>query len=203
MPSALRGEAQFLMDIAADPKFARDLIAICVEYEIEAVKMAIKEGAEVIVLGDDYAHRSGPFMSPDIFSELFLPGIDRIVKTVKDHDAYCVKHCCGNIWKLIDMFISTGIDGLHPLEPKASMDIGAVKERYGEKLCLIGNVDCSEVLTHKDVQDVIDETKRCIDLGGVDGGHILSSSNTIHSSVDPDNYKAMLKTLMDYGIYSA
>jgi uroporphyrinogen decarboxylase len=202
MPSALRGETQFLMDIVTDPKFAKELIDICVEYEVEAVKNAIKEGAEVIVLGDDYAHRSGPFMSPDVFCDLFLPGIDRIVKTVKEQDAYCVKHCCGNIWKLIDMFLSTCIDGLHPLEPKAGMDIGEVKKRYGEKLCLIGNVDCSEVLSHYDVQSVIDETKRCIDLGGVDGGYILSSSNTIHSSVDPDNYRAMLRTVMDYGTYS-
>ncbi|PIX49358.1 MAG: uroporphyrinogen decarboxylase, partial [Armatimonadetes bacterium CG_4_8_14_3_um_filter_66_20] len=33
------------------------------------------------------------------------------------------------------------------------------------------------------------------------GGFILSSSNSIHSSVKPENYLALVETLREYGRY--
>ena len=33
------------------------------------------------------------------------------------------------------------------------------------------------------------------------GGYILSSSNSIHSGVNPANYLAMLRTLQEFGGY--
>jgi uroporphyrinogen decarboxylase len=40
----------------------------------------------------------------------------------------------------MDRILDCGVNALHPIEPK-SMDIKEVKERYGNKLCLMGNVD--------------------------------------------------------------
>ncbi len=37
--------------------------------------------------------------------------------------------------------------------------------------------------------------------GGPGGGFILSSSNSIHAAVKPENYMAMLDTLKEYGRY--
>jgi len=45
------------------------------------------------------------------------------------------------------------------------------------------------------------ETKEVIRKGGPGGGFILSSSNSIHASVKPENYMAMLDTLKQYGRY--
>jgi uroporphyrinogen decarboxylase len=33
------------------------------------------------------------------------------------------------------------------------------------------------------------------------GGYILSSSNSIHSAVKPENYLAMVDTVKKYGVY--
>ena len=44
-------------------------------------------------------------------------------------------------------------------------------------------------------------TKQVIKKGGPGGGFILSSSNSIHASVKPENYMAMLDTLKKYGSY--
>ena len=40
----------------------------------------------------------------------------------------------------LDKIIECGVDAIHPIEPKA-MNIADVKQRYGNKLCLIGNID--------------------------------------------------------------
>ena len=43
--------------------------------------------------------------------------------------------------------------------------------------------------------------KGCIDRAAKNGGFIISSSNSIHSSVNPENYLAMIKAVKKYGIY--
>jgi uroporphyrinogen decarboxylase len=45
---------------------------------------------------------------------------------------------------------------------------------------------------------VREEVKRAIADGGP-GGLILSSSNTIHRGVRPENYRAMLDALREFG----
>ena len=62
-------------------------------------------------------------------------------------------------------------------------------------------MDCARTLTFGSVTDVIEETKQVIRDGAPGGGFILSSSNTIHSAVQPGNYLAMLHALRMYGRY--
>ena len=65
----------------------------------------------------------------------------------------------------------------------------------------MGNVDCGNLLTFGTEEEVIKETKKCLDIGAPGGGYILSSSNSIHSGVKPENFLAMMKTVKKYGIY--
>jgi uroporphyrinogen decarboxylase len=81
------------------------------------------------------------------------------------------------------------------------MYISEVKNKYGNRIALKGNVDCSDILTFGKVEQVVEETKKCIHDGAPGFGYILSSSNSIHSGVKPENYIAMLNTLKEYGKY--
>jgi len=90
---------------------------------------------------------------------------------------------------------------LHPLEPVAGMDIGKVKQRYGDRITVVGNVDCTYILPHGTQKEVIDAVKETIAKGSPGGGHIISSSNSIHHGVNPENYKTMVQTARKYGKY--
>jgi uroporphyrinogen decarboxylase len=81
------------------------------------------------------------------------------------------------------------------------MDLAEVKAKYGNRLALKGNVDCAHTMTFGTPEDVIAETKAALRKGAPGGGFILSSSNSIHSSVKPENYLAMLQTLEKHGRY--
>ena len=48
---------------------------------------------------------------------------------------------------------------------------------------------------------MVDQTKAAIAKAGKDGGLILSSSNSIHSSVKPGNYLAMWNAVRMFGKY--
>ncbi len=43
--------------------------------------------------------------------------------------------------------------------------------------------------------------KSCIRDAGKGGGYVCSSSNSIHSGVDPDLYKVMIEAIHHYGRY--
>ena len=81
------------------------------------------------------------------------------------------------------------------------MNLAEVKQKYGDSICIKGNVSCSGVLTFGTVEETVEETKRCLKDGMGRGGYICSSSNSILSSVKPENYKAMLDTIREYGVY--
>ena len=68
-------------------------------------------------------------------------------------------------------------------------------------MALKGNVDCAQTLTFGSPEEVVEATKAALRQGMPGGGFILSSSNSIHSAVKPENYMAMLKTLQDFGRY--
>jgi len=78
------------------------------------------------------------------------------------------------------------------------MDLGRLKERFGDRICFIGNVDCRYTLCSGTVEDVRRETIECIQQGWGNGGHILMSSNAIHRDVKPENYLAMVQAYRDY-----
>jgi uroporphyrinogen decarboxylase len=111
-----------------------------------------------------------------------------------------IKHSDGNIWSIVDDLVGIGFDGIHPIQPQC-MDIGEVKKHLGKKACIIGNIDCQELLpegTPDEVDKVVRETIKTASPGG---GYIISSSNSIHPGVKPENYVAMIEAVHKYGEY--
>jgi uroporphyrinogen decarboxylase len=197
----LSGLERFLMMMYDEPELVRRMVEMVVDVHVVLVRRAVRAGADVVVLGDDYAWLTGPMMSPAKFREFFLPGIKRVVQAAHEEGALCFKHCDGNIWPLMDAFVEAGFDGVHPLEPTADMDLGEVKQRYGDKLCLLGNVDCGYMLSEASIEEVVADVKRCLRDGAPGGGYVLMSSNSLHSSVRPGSYRAMVKALREFGNY--
>jgi uroporphyrinogen decarboxylase len=197
----LRRLDRLLVDLIENPILANTVLDIVNEYMVQVAREAIRLGAEVIMLGDDYAYRSGPFMSPKVWKQFIQPRLKRAVDVIHEEGGYAVKHTDGNIWPLIDMIVDTGIDGLNPLEPVAGMDIGEVKRKYGDRVCLVGNIDCGNLLGRGTVDEVVRTVKETIRAAAPDGGYIMMSSNSIHSTVKPENLRAMIETTHRYGVY--
>ena len=191
----------FMIDLLDNPSLAHELLDITNDFAIKLAQNAIREGAEVVVFGDDVAFKTGPLVSPKTFAEFLLPRLRRAVDAVKSAGALCIVHSDGNIWPLIDMILDTGADGINPLEPIAGMDIGEVKRKYGDKVCLIGNIDCGDLLSYGAPDEVKQFVRETIKTAAPGGGYIMASSNAIHSSVKPGNYLAMIEATKQYGEY--
>jgi uroporphyrinogen decarboxylase len=197
-PCYLRGMQQLMMDLFENPDFVHKLVRLSIDHNTAIAERAIEFGADFIILGDDYGSVEAPLISPKHFREFFLPAIREIVEAVHAKGAFCFKHCCGNINLILEDMVRTGIDALHPFDATAGMDLVAVKQRF-PRLTVMGGVDCGPLLSDRPVQDVINEVKRLLRVASPGGRYIISSTNTIHNTVRPENYLAMLSTVKEVG----
>jgi uroporphyrinogen decarboxylase len=201
IPRNLLGYENLFINIASNPDLIKELIKFSVEYNLSLAEEVVKRGVRIIMTGDDYAYGKGLLMSPRSFEELFYPGFCRVIKGFKELGLLVIKHSDGNIWPILDKFVDAGIDCIDPVEPTAGMDIKTIKEIYGNRISIKGNVDCSLTLTFGTREQVREETLKCLKDGAPGNGFILSSSNSIHSGVKPENYITMLETLKEFGNY--
>jgi uroporphyrinogen decarboxylase len=159
-----------------------------VDLNIEYAKECARLGADFVFTGDDYASTEGPLMSPKTFRELLYPGLKRVFAGFKEQGLLTVKHSDGNILSLLDMIIDAQPDCLDPIDPNGGLDIGWMKQNYGDRFAMKGNVDCAHLLTFGAMDEVVRQTKEVIRVAAPGGGFILSSSNSVHSKVKPENY---------------
>lgn len=169
---------------------------VCLEFE----RMLLDAGIDVLFMPDDYADNHGPFMHPKQFRKFEVPRMKRFINLAKNRGVPVLKHTDGNVYPILDDMVDAGINGLHPIEPGA-MELSDVKERYGDKICLIGNVDCRHVLPDGSEEGVRRDVRRCIDAAGQGGGFILASSNSLHANVRVENIYTMIDEARKYGKY--
>ena len=201
LPRYLMGMTGLLMSTILEPELTKALVDMSVDYNLEMARRIAKMDVDFVHTGDDIAYNKGPFMAPKVFEELFYPGFKRVMGGFKDLGFTVIKHTDGNLWPIIDLLVDAGIDCLDPIDPLAGMDLGEVKAKYGHRIALKGNVDCTHLMSFGEPEEVVEATKKALRQGMPGGGYILSSSNSIHASVKPENYQAMMDTLKEYGHY--
>ncbi len=200
-PRDLMGFENFLMGFYTQPDLVSRIMEMSVDYNTRLAENVKSIGGEIIVVGDDIADSKSLLISPELYREMVKPHFNRLIRKFKDLGLYVIKHTDGNIMDVIDDLIDSGIDCLDPIDPLAGMDIRAIKEKYGSRVCLKGNVDCVSTLVDKSPEAVIAETRQCILDASMGGGHIISSSNSIHAGINPVNYRVFLEAVEEFGHY--
>ena len=105
-------------------------------------------------------------------------------------DVPVIFHSDGYLYDALPDIVNCGFDAIQSLQPSAGMDIERVKKEFGDKLCLIGNVDLNYLLPFGTPQEVEKEVKELVDKAGPDG-FILSTCNILTDAVKVENAKAM------------
>jgi len=157
---------------------------------------ACRLGFDVFVSTDDMAFNTAPFFSPKVFRDLVLPRYRRVARKIT---LPWIIHSDGNVAPLVDDLLSVGIAGLHPNE-KGAMDIRAMKRQYGDRLCLLGNVDLN-LLGMGSPGAVEAEVRELIRDVGPGGGYIVTSGNSLAGYLLPENVLALSRAVQKYGRY--
>ena len=74
----------------------------------------------------------------------------------------------------------------------------ALKSQYGDRLCFEGGICVQKILPFGTEEEVIDETKKLIDVLSKNGGYILGPSHCIQAGTPPENIHGMFETALSY-----
>lgn len=197
----LRGGMEHLLfDYALNPGLVHDLARVATDFSLSVIEMAAQVGLDGVFMGGDLAANKTTIMSPLHFREYIKPYHQELVTSAHEHGLQFIKHTDGNLWPILDDFIDVGFDAFHPVQPQC-MDIVEVKGHLFGKMCVVGNIDCIDLLPSGTEQQVDQAVKSTIDAVAPGGGYILCSSNSIHPGVKPENYIAMVRAGHKYGVY--
>jgi uroporphyrinogen decarboxylase len=166
------------------------------DWMIVVAERVCQMGFDVFVSTDDFAFKTGPFLSPAMFRDLVVPRHQRVAEKIS---IPWILHSDGDVMPYLEDLLDLGISGLHPNE-KGAMDIRAVKREYGGRICLLGNVDLN-ILGMGTPEDVEHEVRGLIRDVGRGGGYIVTSGNTLAGYLRPENVLALTTAVQKYGRY--
>ncbi|MDJ0752704.1 MAG: uroporphyrinogen decarboxylase family protein [Ardenticatenaceae bacterium] len=191
----------FLMGLILEPDLIHRYLDARLRITLLILEEMLKLGVDGVHGGYDWASARGPMFSPKHFDLFVFPRLKQITDLCHQYGVPYVKHTDGNVNKLLDGMIKAGVDGFQAIEPGANMDIAHIKQVYGDRLTLIGNVDCATVLVDGPIEAVRAQTREVIQAAAPGGGYLLSTSNSVHPGVKPEFYLAMLETAREAGKY--
>jgi uroporphyrinogen decarboxylase len=160
----------------------RELMMI-LEYPVDAVRVGI---------GSGLVTKSGPMLSPDMMDRFVFRWTGEEARAVKDAGKPLVCHMDGCVKSLVPTLLEMGVDVLNPIDPSGGeQDIYAIKQRWGDRLCLHGNIDIDGVLMHGTPEAVREDVEEHIQRLGNNGGYIVASSHDLHHMLPIENIYAM------------
>ncbi|MFN8446079.1 MAG: uroporphyrinogen decarboxylase family protein [Caldilineaceae bacterium] len=194
------GLEAFSYALVDDPGLIDTILGRYVDWTVSIVRHLRDLGVDLVWTFDDMAYRSGSMFSPRVLREVILPHVRNVAHAIKGEGFPWILHSDGNVMPLLDDLLTLGFDALHPLEP-GPMNIDAVKRDYGDRLCLVGNIDLHYTLTLGTPAEVEAEVKERIQNIGKGGGYMISSANSLTSYCKVENVWAMVDAICKYANY--
>jgi len=165
------------------------------------VREAVGDRIDVIfITGADFGTQRGPFISPDVYRELYMPFHKRINDWIHKNTPWKVFiHSCGGIQPLIEDIIEAGFDILNPVQCSAEgMEPQKLKEDFGDRITFWGGgVDTQKTLPFGVPEDVYSEVSERIRIFNKGGGFIFNSIHNIQAGTPVENVKAMIDAVKD------
>lgn len=194
-PSALTWEPM-MMRLAEEPeKVAEEKLRWAGQVDYRAY---LERGCDNVAIGEDFGHNHGPFVSPKMFGEVYVPAVSLHCQHVHDLGLPVLWHACGDNRIIVDQMIGAGIDCYQAIQPEE--DIVGLRRTWGHQLALWGGISSHSLVmgTPEDIrQQVRDAVRGC----GPGGGLVLGASHSVTVKTKPENYLAALDELGKVGAY--
>ncbi len=166
----------------------------------KSAKLAAHGGLDGFALCSDYCLNTGPFLSPAMFRRVVSPFLKQLVQAQREMGFYVIKHTDGNIMPILDELVAAGPHALHSIDPQAGVDLAEVKRLVGDRVALIGNVNCG-LLTSGTDEEVVADVRRALAQGMPGYGYVFSTSNCVYTGMPLERYDLMLDVWREHGNY--
>jgi uroporphyrinogen decarboxylase len=141
---------------------------------------------------EDMCFNMGPMISPAMFREFMVPRYRRITDFLRANGVdVAYVDCDGDINQLVGLWLEGGVNCMFPLEIQSGSDPAPMREKYGERVLLMGGVDKTRLIAGK--QAIRKEIDRIAPLVA-SGGYIPHVDHRCPPDVTFENYLYYLNT---------
>jgi uroporphyrinogen decarboxylase len=190
-------------DFVDEPAYMQEIIEFYTRYALARLRAIVAARPDEVMLGGSASSLSAS--SPAFFRRYDLPFIQEAARICRATGIFSHLHVCGKSRQLVDIIAQeTEVDIMEPLEepPGGNVDMAEVKQRYGDRLCLKGNINTFEFMLNATPQQVEEKAKRLIDDCAAGGGFVLSTGDQCGRDTPDANLFKLVEVAQTYGRYA-
>ena len=183
------------------PDLFEEFTAMYDRVMLQQLEMALDARVESILTGGS---GSITLQSPELFRKLSLPTLKKITKMCREAGVLCGIHSCGKERYMVEACANeTDLDYINPLEipPMGDCNLAELKQKFGHKLALMGNLHTTQVMLFGSVMDVRRESLKAILAAGANGGFVLSTGDQCGRDTPFENIFEIVRVAKEFGTY--
>ena len=196
------GLENLTMAMYEDPDLLMDIIRAADDYWTRLGLKLMEVGCTGLYVADDMGMNGKTLISPNQLREFFFPSLREQIKAWKQAGAKVLFHSCGNVDAILEDLADMGIDALNNIQVKAGMNLASVKERIGDRVTIVGNVDATGIMCQEDKCLIESAIQEVIETAGKDGGLIIATDHSFHEGIPPENVFYFLEKAKELGKFT-
>jgi uroporphyrinogen-III decarboxylase len=194
------GMNDFMMMAYEERELVEQMLEESTQHFVKTTQALVDGGADFIWPADDVAFKTGLFLPPKLMKEIWVPRMARIFEPAVNAGIPVMFHSDGNVDDIVEDLIEMGLDCLNPMDPYG-VDYTDYKKRYGDRLCLSGNVDIEFPLSKGTPEDVDADVKKHMEVLKPGYGYVATVSHSVVNYIPHENVITYLNAIHKYGRY--
>lgn len=194
------GMSNCMIMLVEDRELFEELMSRSADYAAELVRRAVRAGIDILFTGDDFAFKSGLFVRPALFKEIWRPHFDRLFAPAREAGVPIIFHSDGKIDDCMEMLLEMGVQAITPMDP-SGVDYRDYKKRYGSRVTFFGNIDITWPLVGGAPADVERDVVAHMEAMKPGGRWVAGSAHSIVNYVPHENFIAMINAFHKHGVY--
>jgi uroporphyrinogen decarboxylase len=193
----LFGMEEYMAKMYTHPELIHAVTDRVCQFYYEANERFFKEAGDLVdgfFFGNDLGTQRDLLLAPEHLEEFVFSWMRQFTDQAHRFGKQVLLHSCGSVEKIIETFISMGIDCLHPLQARAfGMDAETLAAKYKNRISFFGGIDTQQLLVQGTQEQVRDEVRRIKKLLAP---HVIISPSheALLSNIPPENVRAMAET---------
>ena len=136
--------------------------------------------------------------------EYTLPALVQLTEIFDEAGIITSLHSCGKEKAFVEAAVKhSKLNCIDPLEilPMGDCNLKELKETYGDKIALKGNLHTTDVMLMMKPDQIEVEARKCLNDAMVGGGFILSTGDQCGRNTPDENILMLVEVCEKYGTY--
>lgn len=187
------------MNLILEPEICGKIAELHGKQLLREVRLYAQLGVDGIMPCGDLGSSTSLMASPEIYRQMVYPQHKAHAAEAHALGLKILKHCCGHTWPVIDELAEV-YDAYEGIQASAGMDIAALKQRVGDRICLWGGIWHEHIILGS-TEDIRNDARYAFEHAGPGGGYIMGSTHSLAVDAKKENILEMKRCRDRWGTY--